>query len=400
MALLKILIYTLIIIFPLLEVGKISFPNSVSISVNDALVSIVFICFLALVAFGKIKTKGRLFKPIVVFFTVGLASLLINIPNYKLDQIAVSSLYLLRWIAYSSLYLVVINLHTNDKKYLTKLLFISGCIILFLGILQFVFYQNLGNLFYLGWDIHLYRLFSTFFDPNFAGAFFSIFTVYMLGYLLHEKNRAKRFYIWALALLSVLAVVLTYSRSSLVALGVSIFIFLALIRKGKYILLFLLLLAIIILSSPKIFQTEGTNLFRSYSSIERVKNSKVAFDIFQRSPIIGVGFNTYRYAQYEYGYLKGDKWAITHSGSGADNSYLFILATTGVIGFVAYLMLLSRTYSVIRGKNIKSKKNNRWVIVSLSSMSGILISSLFINSLFYPPLMLWMWILIGITESS
>jgi O-antigen ligase len=237
-------------------------------------------------------------------------------------------------------------------------------------------------------------------DPNFAGIFFSIFTVYVFGFLIEEKERTKKLFYSTLALLSFTAVVLTYSRSALICLVISIFIFLALHKKAKYALLFLLFLVLAVCFSPKVFQTEGTNLFRSVSTYERIKSAGIAAEVFKRNPIFGVGFDAYRYAQYKYGYISGSKWMTSHSGSGADNSYLFLLATTGIIGFAIYALFLRQIYLGVLNKKKENAKNNRWTVVCVSSLSGVLVSAFFINSLFYPPIMLWLWILIGITESN
>jgi O-antigen ligase len=393
MALLKKLTYLLLILFPLLELARVNLIRSVSVSLNDLLVIVIFLVFLALVCLKKIKIKGKLLFQIIGFFIVCFVSLLVNVFNFSIIHILVSSLYLFRWIAYSALYLTISNQSIAVKKTISKILLFVGSIILLLGFLQYIFYQDLGNLYYLGWDKHLYRLFGTFLDPNFAGIFFSIFTVFVLGYLLEEKDTKKKVFYSILSLLSVVAVVFTYSRTALFSLIVSILVFLVMSKKIKNFLIFIPFLILIIVSSPKIFQTEGTNLFRSVSSIERLKSIERAGKIFVGNPVLGVGFDTYRYAQYKYGFISGAKWETSHSGSGADNSYLFILATTGIIGFITYAALIRKIFLV-------TSRDRRWKIVALSSLIGLLTSALFINSLFYPPLMLWFWVLLGITESS
>ncbi len=401
MALLKKIIYLLIILFPLLELGKLNLAKSLSISINDIIVGVIFIFFIILTICKKIKIKNELFLPILLFFTTALISLIISLFSYSLNQVFISSLYLLRWISYALVYLIIVNFKVDEKKVLQKLLLISGLVILIIGYLQFFFYNDLANLYYLQWDKHLYRLFSTFFDPNFAGAFFVLFTIYVLGYLLVEKNNNKKILFSIITIFSTIAIVLTYSRSALLMLIASIITFLILTKKSKYILYFIIILFIALVLSPKSFQTEGTNLFRSYSSMERVKSARIASDIFIKNPIIGVGFNTYRYAQNKYGYLSGDKWEVTHSGSGTDNSFLFILATTGLIGFVVYINLLSKILKLQFRKIDKSSfVKSRWAVVSISSIVGLLINSLFLNSLFYPPIMLWLWMIIGFTKNN
>ena len=68
---------------------------------------------------------------------------------------------------------------------------ISGSLIVLLGFIQLMFYPALRNLYYLGWDEHLYRMFSTFLDPNFAGAFFVLFTLFVIDMSLRYKKEFK-----------------------------------------------------------------------------------------------------------------------------------------------------------------------------------------------------------------
>lgn len=395
MALLKYIIYLLLIVFPILEIGKISFSNGVSLSINDALVGIIFVFFLTLLVFKKINLKGQLKSPIFLFFIAGFFSLVINLFNFNLSQIMVSSLYLLRWISYSFIYFSIIQSSKKTKKKISNLLFVSGLVVLFFGFIQYVFYQDLKNLFYLGWDEHLYRLFGGFFDPNFAGIFLSLFAVYVLGFLLKEKRfNVKIFYSFVI-LFSLLAIVLTYSRTALLTLAVCVLTFLFLSKKIKLFFVFFFSLVFFIAISPKAFQTEGTNLFRTASSYQRLESMNNAIEIFKKNPVLGVGFNTYRYSQNKYGYLTDIKWEISHSGAGVENSYLFILATTGILGALVYINLLRKIFISARKTKDDIGKN-----VLISSLFGLLASALFINSLLYPPLMLWTWFLVGVTESS
>ena len=176
---------------------------------------------------------------------------------------------------------------------------------------------------------------------------------------------------------------------------VSLTVFLVLIKKIRILVLVLIVFVAFIFLSPKAFQTEGTNIFRIYSSQERVKSAQVAVKIIEQSPVFGVGFNAYRYAQKRYVNLNDSKWETTHSGAGTDNSFLFVLATVGIVGFVVYIYLI---YKLFLLANFKQK--NPMSIVLISVLCGLLVNSLFINSLFYVFILQWVWILAGLTENS
>jgi len=105
------------------------------------------------------------------------------------------------------------------------------------------------------------------------------------------------------------------------------------------------------------------------------------------NPIIGVGFNTYRFAQERKGLFDITNPLGGHSGSGADSSLLLVLATTGVIGFISYISI--HLFSIFRGIQEKAPP---FLAISFS----LLAESNFINSLFYAPILLVWFFLLGI----
>jgi O-antigen ligase len=122
-----------------------------------------------------------------------------------------------------------------------------------------------------------------------------------------------------------------------------------------------------------------------------------SIELVKQKPIFGYGFNLLRSIQ-ESGVVGGDTQR-SHAGAGVDNSFLFVLVTTGIIGGTAWIYLL-----VSMGKMgiylMRNKRNEMLGEVHILSLSAICIHSLFVNSLFYPWIMIWMWILAGITESK
>ncbi len=398
MSILKYLIYCLLLFYPFLELARFNLYKNITFTLNDFLVALAFIVYIILIITKKHTFKGKLSKSIILFAIACLTSFLVNIFNYEAEALVVSFIYLIRWIIYANLYFITVSLDKNSKLKVKKLMLYAGSIIVGIGFMQYFYYPSLKNLYYKGWDEHLYRMFSSFFDPNFAGCFFTLFSIFTLGFLIPFNKLKHKFLLFILFFLSVLAVYLTYSRSAILALITSIIVFLILIKKTKYVIVVFLIFIIMLFLSPRAFKTEGTNILRITSSTERLKNSTAAVEIFAKNPIFGVGFNAYRYSQYKYGYLRGPQWEITHSGSGADNSFLFILATTGVIGFISYIILI-RTI-LINAINYSSKKNKYLHVTVICSLFALIISGFFINSLFYYPLLLWFWILLGITENT
>jgi len=399
MAILKIIFSLLILSFPIAEIGRFQFSNGVAFSINDIFLILLVIFWIGYHLLNKKKVnKNRLTKPILIFIGVALVSLVLNIPNLSVMNLLISFLYLLRWTLYASLFFIVKEFNIEFRNRITHLLLFSGSLVVVAGYIQYFFYPNLRNLYYLGWDEHLYRMFSAFFDPNFAGAFFVLFFIFILGLIYkYIKNSLinKAIALGLLDFFVLIAIYLTYSRSAFIMLIVSLSVFLFFIKKWKFIIPILIGLLLIVFIVPKSFQTEGTNLLRTFSSQQRIVSSQVALKIFQTSPVFGVGFNAYRYAQNKLG-LNNQFWQITHSGAGTDNSFLFVLATTGIIGLIAYLYLTIRIFAFAK----VDIKNNVYSLILFSSLAGLVFNSLFINSLFYVFILEWIWILVSLIENK
>ncbi|MFH1694146.1 MAG: hypothetical protein ABH880_00035, partial [Patescibacteria group bacterium] len=70
-----------------------------------------------------------------------------------------------------------------------------------------------------------------------------------------------------------------------------------------------------------------------------------------------------------------------HSGAGSDSSLLFVLATTGVFGLAAYLAIFT----------LALQKNT----CLLACLGALAVNSLFVNSLFYSAIMVFLWVLLA-----
>ena len=404
--LLKILVLVSILVFPLGVVFRIGLGNGLFLIPNDIFALLVFAAFSVKVAKEKNISRAYLGKPILIFFLVGAISLIINFHKFSAQELLISSLYLARWIFYTSFYFALLSFNKNFKVKLLKLMTFSGTIILFLGFIQYFWYPNLRNLYYIGWDEHLYRLFSTFLDPNFAGAFFVMFAVFVFPKIsesFKKNNLLGAVPIILIEAFAFAAVFLTYSRSAiimLIAIVLSFSLFRLIFFKEKtklifgFIILSAVLISIFIFVSPKSFKTENTNLLRTTSTVARLDSAKKALTIIKNNYIFGVGFNTYRFTQLKYGFIT-PKNKEANSGAGTDNSFLFILATTGIVGFVSYIFLIFKMFKL----GLINIRKNIFAQIFLVTLFGILVNSLFINSLFYIFLMEWMWILAGLTES-
>ncbi|MDO8658660.1 MAG: O-antigen ligase family protein [Candidatus Levybacteria bacterium] len=409
MGLLKIIFIISLLFFPFGEIIRLQFNNGAAIVLNDIGIGLLNAIWL-IVLFKKRKiANSYLIKPFLIFTLICLLSLIINLRFLNISEFIVSFLYLLRWVFYINILFIASGFDKLFRNKIKLLMVFLGISVVFGGYIQFFFYPDLRNLYYLGWDEHLYRMFSSFLDPNFAGVFFVLYFIFLLGLIFEKWGKIKPVKMSLLMFFLILTfggVFLTYSRSAYIMLLVACLTFLILVKKclpampckawqaGKLMIGVISFFAIITLLLFATSRSEGTNLLRSASTEARAYSAAKALIIIKENPFLGVGFNAYRYAQYRYGFLKKDSKINNHSGSGTDNSFLFVLATTGIAGFISFIYIW---YKIIKNE---FEHYNIFSIVIITSIFSIFAGSLFINSLFYPFIMQWLWILIGLRENK
>lgn len=353
------------------QLGGITLWSGVVVYVHDILLALLVIISTGKALRAKKMPRGKLILPIALFIGTGFISLAMNYWRFPLPALLTGSLYLVRWALYAALYVIVFGNHVDNRLWF-KGLYCVGVGFGLLGLLQFILYPDLRNLWYLGWDPHYYRLFSTLLDPNFIGIILVL--TLLLGFgLLTKKNR-----VWIIAgeLITFVALLLTYSRSSFMALGTAIVV-LAVIKKRWKLFIILAAFACLLFIVPKI-PGDTLKLTRLDSTLARVYNWQESLNLITKAPVFGYGFDTLRYLR--------PAAATSNAAAGLDSSILFILATTGVVGLAAYVFLI---VSMIR------LRNRTLGIIYVASLSALLVHSLFVNSMFYPWVMIWVWIFTG-----
>lgn len=282
--------------------------------------------FLNLLIFSRQKVIwDPLFKPLAIFSLVALLSF-------------GNTAYLLRFVSYTSFYFAF---RIEGVKKYSRYLLVAAAFFLVIGFLQYFFLPDVRFLRYLGFDDHYFRLVGPLLDPNFTGLVLVILILF-----------APKFF----SLAPLLALGLTFSRASFLSLAVGL-----LYLRGRYqTLLVLLLLGFVLYLIPKPFG-EGVNLFRTFSIVSRFENQTKAVEIFLKNPILGVGFKSLR----------------------VDNSFLYVLATTGIIGFTTFLFFLKKAWRYSTNPLAKA------------AILAILVHSLFNNSFFYPPILVLFFLLLN-----
>lgn len=389
MGILRILLLFAFALIPFGQIVRVQISSGIIISPLDV---IVFLLSFYLLLFATVKKKFPHLEFfhyfLIAFLCIGLLSLFIRIPNLNSSEFLSSLGYFIRFVMYIvPLFLLPNAMRIKGQSILAHLVF-AGFIFVVFGVIQYIFLPRLELLIFLGeWDIHSFRLFSTFFDPNYAGLFIAL-EIMLLYAFLHKKSSRKTLYLIMLVI-SYIALFLTYSRSSIIALAAGTFFFFLIQKKYKvlfgFVSVFLFSLVCLYFYSLQ-FRGEGVKLFRTASVHTRLSSYQEGINIFIKYPVLGSGFNTYKYARKNFSDLEiVDKYS--NASNAPSNSYIFILATTGIFGFgffSCFLLFLARNILLLR----KQGGKDVFPVSMFGSLIIILTHAMFQNSLFYSPIVI------------
>ena len=317
----NILFYLTALLFSLGQLGRVSFFNQqVNFYLYEVVLTLSLFVLFFKYRFQPIKEAWKKFKPLFFFLIILLISLLIDWTKYSLFENTVASLYFFRLVLYFSTYFFYLRYHVKIDKKFSKVIkngvFIIAVLTIISTVIQYFLYPDLRNLFYQGWDPHLYRTFGVFFDTSVAAAIFVIF------FLTINQPIIKIIYLILIAL--------SFSRS--IYLGFSITLIYLFIRQKqlKKIVLFLLFFITLIFVIPKP-AGEGVNLKRLYSINSRAEDYREGISLWKNKPMIGYGYNRIRYIK------NSDS---IHSGATFSSSFLTILVSSGIIGLLSFIWVL------------------------------------------------------------
>lgn len=378
-----------LVLLPLGQLTRFEVAPNVAIYHNDLLIPLLLLIWF----FEAGAIRKKFFIPpfslrLIVFTTVAFLSLLVGSQILTNSETLISGLFLIRFIEYAALYFIGYEL-AADSKFREKsawVLILAGFIVALLGFLQFIVIPDFAQLASEGgWDPHQYRLLSTFFDPNFVGGFLVFLTSYIISFLFWKKKQTEKIVLTIFGLSSLLAIVLTFSRSTYLAFFAMLFAFGSL-RSSKIFLPLISLVAAVFILIPPVQSRLVQAINLDDSARARLISWDNAVTIANDNSFLGVGFNSYRFAQERYGFFQ-DAAGGGHSGSGVDSSVLLVLATTGILGLLCYLWLLFGL--------LQLSFRQRHDMLSLAFLVGFLsliVHSVFVNSLFYPQMMAIFWV--------
>lgn len=384
---------------------------------NDLFMPILIIVWLIKkIALDRDYKTPPLLLPIIVWCTIGGISLIANSSWLETSQLKESAMYLIRFIEYFFLYLITADEASKSAQAWKTILFaiITGALLISVfGFFQLQYYPSFYdlNLMAEGWDPHIGRLLSTWFDPNFVGGLLSFVICIIFGIITGKQKKSLLFTVYSLLSISCLliALYLTYSRSSYLACGIGLLAITG-VRSRKLLVLGMLLISLAFLTLGQA-QDRFMDLWESFKSILgtsdyaslfntdatsrlRLESWQDAIAIIKSHPLLGSGYNSYKYAQWNMGLISDID---LHHSTGSDSTLLNIFATTGILGLTSYLLFYGKALLIAIKNSAESTQISAYNLGLMGGLVAILVHATFVNSLLFPHILIFFWISLGLS---
>lgn len=370
--------FILFFLFSLGQIGRVSLQNQF---INFYLFEVILFGYFVFlfIKYKFLPFKSKDIKVLYFFPLVLTASFLFTFGNYSFAQNMTALLFLIRTSFY---FIFSIYLYKHFFKVKKRENVLTPGIILFIisvlitSYLQYFLYPNLRNLSYLGWDPHQFRIFGVFFDTSISSAIFGLVIIYLFikfnNFLFSKMSR------YLLLFAFIILGLLTYSRGFYISILVTLIYYLIKNKKVQYIFLLLGIFIICLFLIPKPFG-EGVNLLRIYSIESRIYQNQQGLKNWYKNPLFGIGYNHLKSVnkiQSDYP---------EHATSAYPSSFITILATSGLIGLIFFILALGRFWNY--------SKVSKYFILFLS------VFSLMDNILLHPFILFLLLFLINDTQS-
>lgn len=368
-----------------IPIGASGFLTLTDISVIITVLTFIIYSLLAKKKIYLPKGISFLFSLFTIF---ALLSLIMALTKLSPIQVVSSSFFLVRFLFYFSIIIVTLNvISAKDVEKWLRALIIIGLSFTFVGLLQLLFLPDLRFLAIYGWDPHINRLVSSLIDPNFTGGLLLIFLCISISMYVFKRSK---FYLTSSAIFMI-SIILTFSRSSYLAF-LTVMTTIGVAKSQKVFLISLTAFLVSAVLIPKTQERIVGIVTVDETAKARLESWQNALLIFKDNFLFGVGFNTYRYAQIESGKFSFENPQGGHSGAGVDSSILLIAATTGIVGLTIFTLFL---LSILKAA-INNVRYDYLKLATLATLLALILHTQFVNSFFFPQIMVIFWLLIGL----
>jgi hypothetical protein len=162
--------------------------------------------------------------PILLFLGYMFISFGLSFRNFSWDQNLIGFAYLVRLSFYlcSFVYVIYHSVEAKQFRYVSfRNIIVMGLLIIVSSFVQYFLYPDLRNLYYLGWDPHLSRMFGTFLEPTILGAIFGVLIVLINTQYIFRK----KVLLYSISAILLIGLVLTFSRGVYIAFMAVLFLY-------------------------------------------------------------------------------------------------------------------------------------------------------------------------------
>lgn len=343
--------------------------------------------------------QAPLDMPIVVFIAVMLFMLIFNSPDYAISLEGFRAI-----VQYILWYFVVIQL-LRDKKSAKN---VCLALVLATGLMGIhgVFQYIIGVEMPAGWVDQneagvRTRVYSILTSPNIMGSLMTLVAPISVSFVFSEKNIYKKLLFAFLSLMMVASLVFTFSRGAWIgfAVAVAIYVF---IKDKRMFIPAIVFAVIVVLAVPSVGNRIAYMLSPEYieSSLRggRLVRWLTGLEILEQAPLLGTGLGHFGGAvaiNHGLTHLVGINVVKTFY---MDNYYLKTAVESGIIGFLAFVMLMYSVFiSSVRTINVTEEKAMKELEIGiLAGLSGVMIHN-WVENVFEVPLMTSLfWLLAGV----
>jgi putative inorganic carbon (HCO3(-)) transporter len=254
-------------------------------------------------------------------------------------------------------------------------------------------------------NIGLVRATASFKDANILGVYLSAIAPLVFGLTLYYFKGLKKIVFYAASALVLTGICLTYSRPTLLATYVVLFLF-ALVKKSRILLAILVAFTIAApFIAPRPVKEWAKKVeyhpIRFMCNDDRIAIFRNSMNMIRAHPVIGIGANNFMKNYKEYKEHPEYRNEVTSDFCFAHNNFLQLAAELGLVGLAIFLWLLYRLFK--ESVRIYRLLDDRFFkIVSLSLIACLIafqVNGLTETSFFSSRVAMIFWIIAGISLS-
>lgn len=397
--------------------------SDLAIRSADLVVAAVDLGWILIFGWNLLKNKRALIGPLnlvdklfLVFELILFVTFLPSLAHFVRSDLITGLGYLIRFQGYLLLYWVARSWAKRIDPTVFQRYFVwSAVIVAAIGFVQLGLFGDFRFMTVFGWDPHVGRLLSTFYDPNYVAIYLGLGLIAATAQALFGRLDHRRWY-YVLGVVILIALYFTFSRSGVISTAIAM-VLLGCRKNWKAALAIAAIFAVVmflpgrsgsrftsLLTTTKLENT-GQNGFGLVASqddtgSQRILSWKRAWAVIKTSPIYGVGYNNFGAASVAASHRNTALLSVG-SAQASDSSLLDIWATTGLIGLATILWFAWKVLSssALMNKALLADPGQIWRLGYGFGLLALGINTTFINSLLYPQLLIYWVLFAGILVS-